>query len=286
MPDEVDFVSGKTRLFGIVGHPIEQVRSPEMFTAEFARRGHDGILLPFHVLPADFDTVVPALMRMPNLDGLIFTLPYKQRATALAAAIGPNARVVGAVNALARRGGSWSAEMFDGVGCVEGFRRRGLTFAAKRVMLIGAGGAGSAIAVAIAHEAPAAIRLFDLDDARVGTLAAKVRSVDARIRVVTGAPRHEGFDVLLNASPVGMLDDPRLPIEAKRFDPSLVVFDAIVKPETTPLLALAEACGCTVVRGREMMRGQITRMTDFFGIAAGEADPVHARPSLMPRTPR
>jgi shikimate dehydrogenase len=272
MAEQVEYVSGRTRLYGIVGHPIEQVRSPEMFTAEFVARGAKAILLPFHVLPEDFDSAVPALMKMPNLDGLIFTIPFKQRAMALADDIGTNANIVGAINALARRpDGGWKADIFDGIGCVEGFRQRGILFAGKRVMLIGAGGAGSAIAVAIAHEAPEHMRLFDPDAARVGDLAAKILSVDGNITVETGDPRHEGYDILLNASPVGMLDDARAPIAAERFAPSLIVFDAIVKPETTPLLALAESSGCTTVRGREMMRGQIARMTDFFGIQAPSA---------------
>jgi shikimate dehydrogenase len=269
--DQVDYVSGRTRVYGIVGHPIEQVRSPEMVTAEFRARGHDAILLPFHVLPDDFDTVVPALLKMPNLDGLIFTIPFKQRAIGLAGELGPNARVVGAINALSRgAGGLWHAEIFDGLGCVEAFRRRGIHFAGKRVMLIGAGGAGSAIAVAVAQEGPAHMRVFDPDEARLADLAGKIRSLDPLITVETGAARHEGYDVLLNASPVGMLDDARLPVEVDRFAPSLIVFDAIVKPETTPLLALAQASGCTVIRGREMMRGQIARMVDAFGVARRE----------------
>lgn len=278
IPDQVDYVCGRTRIYGIVGHPIEQVRSPEMFTAEFRRRGHDAILLPFHVLPEDFERVVPALLHMPNLDGLIFTIPFKQRAMALADRIGPNARVVGAINALARSETGWKAEIFDGIGCVEGFRRRGIGFRGRRVMLIGAGGAGSAIAVAIAHDAPAHLRLFDVDAARVQDLAARVRAVDPAIEVETGEPRHESYDILLNASPVGMLQDARMPIAADAFAPSLVVFDAIVHPETTPLLAFAERQGCVTVRGREMMRGQIARMTDFFGIGAAPAEIMTSRP--------
>lgn len=266
--DQVDYVSGRSRLYGIVGHPIEQVRSPEMFTAEFVARGHEGILLPFHVLPDDFDTVVPALMRMPNLDGLIFTIPFKQRAMALAQHVGNNASIVGAINALARNAnGGWNGEIFDGLGCIEGHRRRGISFSGKRVMLIGIGGAGSAIAVAIAHEKPAMMRLFDLDTKRVEELAQRIRQLDPSIEVVIGKPITEGIDNLLNASPVGMLDDKRMPISAEALPKSLTVFDAIVKPETTSLLALAEACGCTTVRGREMMRGQISRMTDYFGIS-------------------
>ena len=81
---EVGFVSGRSRLYGIIGHPITQVRSPEMVTAEFVKRGHHGIFVPFHVEPHDFEASTRALLRMPNLDGLVFTIPYKQRAMALA----------------------------------------------------------------------------------------------------------------------------------------------------------------------------------------------------------
>src|SRR5258708_38854478 len=100
--DEVDYVSGRTRVFGIVGHPIEQVRSPEMFTAEFRRRGCDAILVPLHVLPDDFDAALPQLLRVQNLDGLVFTIPFKARACAVAGAFGREARVAGASNPLGR----------------------------------------------------------------------------------------------------------------------------------------------------------------------------------------
>jgi shikimate dehydrogenase len=263
--DEVDYVSGKTRVFGIVGHPIEQVRSPEMFTAEFRRRGHDAILVPLHVLPGDFDAALPQLLRLQNLGGLVFTIPYKVRACALADELGDQARVVGAINALTRAGDQrWRAEIFDGLGCVEAFRRRAINFTGKRVMLLGAGGAGSAIAVAIGFERPASLRVFDIDEERSQALVAKVALANPGIPVEAGVPTAEGVDILLNASPVGMLGDGRLPFAVTTLPRDLVVFDAIVKPERTPLLALAEQCGCTTVRGREMMRGQISGMVDFF----------------------
>jgi shikimate dehydrogenase len=263
--EEVGYVSGRTRLYGIVGDPIEQVRSPEMFTAEFVKRGYPAILVPLHVLPARFDATLAGLMSLANLDGLVFTIPYKARAMGLAAQVGAQARVVGAINALARRAdGRWRGEIFDGLGCVAGFKARGLGFAGKRVQLIGAGGAGSAVGVAVAAERPALLRLCDVDATRAETLAGKVRGMDPAIEVVVGPPRAEGVDILMNASPVGMLGDARLPLEVGTLPSSLVVFDAIVKPEQTPLLALAQRCGCTTVTGREMMRGQIARMTDFF----------------------
>ena len=263
--DEVDYVSGKTRVFGIVGHPIEQVRSPEMFTAECRRRGRDAILVPLHVLPEDFDAALPQLLRLQNLGGLVFTIPYKVRACNFADELGDQARVVGAINALARRAdGRRHAEIFDGLGCVEAFRRRGIAFGGKRVMLLGAGGAGSAIAVAIGRERPSSLRVFDIDAERASALAAKVAGANPDVKVTSGPTTTVDVDILLNATPAGMLDDARLPMPIAALPRELVVFDAIVKPERTPLLALAEKCGCTAVTGREMMRGQVSRMVDFF----------------------
>ena len=260
----MDYVSGATRLFGIVGDPIQQVRSPEMFTAEFRRRGLDAILVPLHVLPGDFDACLDGLLRLRNLDGLIFTIPYKARALGLASELGAQARVVGAVNALARHGNAWKAEIFDGLGCVEAFARRGVPLAGRRLMLIGAGGAGSAVGVALAHERPAFMRLFDIDTARSQSLVEKIQGVSPATMVEVAVPRVDDVDVLLNVSPVGMLDDARLPIAADRLPAHLVVFDAIVKPDLTPLIRFAQESGCTIIYGREMMRGQISRMVDFF----------------------
>lgn len=263
---EASYIAGSTRLFAIVGHPIEQVKSPEMVTAEFKRRNKDAILLPLHVLPADFDSVLPAVMKVHNLDGLIFTVPYKVRACALAGELGAQARGVGAANAMARRpDGTWIADMFDGLGCVEAFRRRGFSFAKRRVMLIGAGGGGSAVGVAIAHEHPAAIRLYDIDESRARSLADRIKQIDSSIAVDIGPPVWDGVDALINASPVGMLEDRRVPVAATNLPPKLFVLDLVMKPERTGLTALAEASGCTTLHGRDMMNGQISRIVDFFG---------------------
>jgi len=263
--DQVDFLNGKTRLFGIVGDPIEQVRSPEMITWEMQQRGMNAILVPLHVRACDFDEVMSQILRLQNLDGLVFTIPFKAKALAFAQALGPQATQVGAINALARHPqGHWVGEIFDGLGCVEAFRQRGLALRDKRVQLIGLGGAGAAIAAAVAGEQPALLQLFDLDNERSERVAALVRRISPATQVVIAAPSVQGMDVLMNASPVGMLSDTRLPLAACELPANMVVFDAIVKPEQTPLLQLAEACGCMVVRGREMMRGQIARMVDYF----------------------
>src|SRR5271170_2008541 len=272
--DEVKYVSGETRIFAIVGHPIEQVRSPEMITAELVRRGHNAILIPIDVLPGDFERTVTGLMRVRNLDGLIFTIPFKQAACALAGVLGDQAVKVAAVNAMARnRDGDWVGDIFDGIGCVEAFRNRNLTFEDRRVMLIGAGGAGRAIAVAVAQQRPRAIKIFDIEGKRATDLVETIAAIDPRIDASFGKPILDDVDILLNASPVGMLSDPRAPIEARQISSDVVVFDAIVKPELTKLLTIAQKCGCRTIFGREMMRGQIKKIVDFFESQGGKADP-------------
>jgi len=263
--NQVDFVNGKTRVYGIVGDPIEQVRSPEMVTWEMQKRDHNAVLIPMHIARDEFDSVMPHIMRMRNLDGLIFTIPFKAQAIALAKTLGPQASQIGAINALKKHSnGAWSGEIFDGIGCVEAFKQRGITLQDKRLQLIGLGGAGSAICVALAYEKPKLLRLFDINAQTTERMAKMVNTISPQTVVEVGLPLAEGIDILLNASPVGMLSDARLPLAVEQFKKELIVFDAIVMPENTPLLSLAQDCGCQVVRGREMMLGQISKIVDYF----------------------
>ena len=263
--NQVDFVNGKNRVYGIVGDPIEQVRSPEMVTWEMQKRHHNAVLIPMHIARDEFDTVMPHIMRMRNLDGLIFTIPFKAQAIALAKTLGPQASQIGAINALKKHSnGAWSGEIFDGIGCVEAFKQRGITLQDKRLQLIGLGGAGSAICVALAYEKPKLLRLFDINTQTTERMAKMVNTISPQTVVEVGLPHAEGIDILLNASPVGMLSDARLPLAVEQFKKELIVFDAIVMPENTPLLSLAQDCGCQVVRGREMMLGQISKIVDYF----------------------
>jgi shikimate dehydrogenase len=252
-------------MFGIVGDPIVQVRSPEMITWEFHRRGIDALLVPLHVPTAEFDAIMPALMRLPNWDGFVLTIPFKTRAMAFADHVGGQAQVLGSLNLLVRRSdGRWSGDMLDGMGCVAAFESRGISIEGRRLMIIGLGGAGGAIACAMAARRPQHLRIYDLSAQRCEFIQSCIAGISPETVVEIGPPTARAIDILINASPVGMLDDARLPLEVQALPADLVVFDAIVMPEQTPLLALAERCGCTVVRGREMMLGQIPKLVDGF----------------------
>jgi shikimate dehydrogenase len=262
---QVDFIKGCTRMFGIVGDPIAQVRSPEMITWEFHRRGIDAVLVPIHVPAGEFEVVMGALKQLSNFEGFILTIPFKTRGMALVDRLGLQAQVLGGINQMVKRSdGGWSGDILDGMGCVAAFRHRGLPLQDQRLMIMGLGGAGGAIACAIAAEQPRLMRIHDLNSDRCTHIQSCIQRISPQTKVEIGTPTIDHMDILINATPVGMLNDSRLPILLDHLPKELVVFDAIVMPEMTPLLQLAKACGCTLVQGREMMLGQIPRLVEGF----------------------
>ncbi len=144
-------INAATRLFGIVGDPIGQVRSPQVMNPIFAAAGRNAVLVPLHVPQDRFEATMRGLMGLGNLDGLVITVPYKARVLALADRVLPTGLQVGAANALRREpDGSWTADMFDGRGLIRGLADEGVDVKGMRAMVLGAGGAGSAVVVALA----------------------------------------------------------------------------------------------------------------------------------------
>src|SRR5207248_1366506 len=134
--------------------------------------GLNAVLVPAHVLPERFDATIPALMRVANLDGLLVTVPYKSRMVPFANRLGETARRIGAINALRREAdGTWTGDMFDGVGFVRAAGRKGAVLSDRRVAMFGAGGAGSAIACELAAAGAAALSIIDPERGRADTLA-------------------------------------------------------------------------------------------------------------------
>jgi hypothetical protein len=167
-PAMVPRISGSTRLYAVLGDPVKQVRVPEMLNPVFIELGLDAVLVPVHAPVADLREIMHGLQRMPNVDGLLVTVPHKAAARDFADVHSPAVQLAGSTNAL-RRGadGRWQAENFDGAGFVAGLTAAGHPPAGKRVTLVGAGGAGSAIAAALVLAGVAHLNLTDVDRARV-----------------------------------------------------------------------------------------------------------------------
>jgi len=271
-------ITGATRLYAIVGDPIAQVRSPEVFTSRFAESGIDAVMIPVHV-PADrFDEVAPALLALGNLDGVLVTVPFKARMAAFATSVGATAQTIGAVNALRREAdGSWTGDMFDGVGFVRGSLRKGARIRGRHVALFGAGGAGSAIACALADAGVASIDIIDTDTQKATRLAETLaRALPDSAFAVADAVR-ANVDMIVNASPVGMRPDDGLPGTIGRLDPGTLVGDVVITATPTALIRHATQCSCSWVDGRDMHAGQVDALIAFFADAsrAANASPSH-----------
>ena len=260
----LDGYSGATRVIFIAGDPIAQVQSPHGVTAGLRARGADAIVVPAQVKPSDLESFFALAQRLPNVDGIIVTVPHKFAALSLCEHATPRARSIGATNVV-RRGadGRWEAEMCDGEGYVAGLRKAGCEPRGRRALLVGAGGAGSAIAHALLDAGVAALALHDADAARRDALAAKLRAYGALAPQV-GSTDPSGFDLVINATPMGMRNGDPLPVEVDKLSAATFVGDVITVPAVPPLIEAARARGCGHMTGAGMFEAVRERLLDFY----------------------
>jgi shikimate dehydrogenase len=259
-------ISGKTRLYVLLGDPLDKARSPEYYNAVFEARGIDAVLVPMEVAPAGFDALVRALKTLHNLDGLIVTMPHKQAVLAHLDRLGEAARRVGAANVVRREAdGGWFGDMYDGPGFVGGLRARGIEPAGRRAYMLGCGGVARAIALALAEAGVARLQLHDLDAQRAAALVEALRAQYPSVACAAGAAEPPGFDLVVNATPLGMRAGDALPFDPSRLGPATAVADVTTKPEITPLLAAARARGGPGAPGRDMFEAQTALAERLFG---------------------
>jgi len=257
-------VDGSTRILGIVGHPIAQVRAPEVWSAMFRLHRLNYLCIPFHVLPGDLPAFFAGARTMRNLCGLIVTIPHKPAAVGYVDALTDRARLVQSVNFVAVSDGKWTGDIVDGLGFVGNLRAHGVEPRGRRALLVGAGGVGTAIAFALGEAGVADLAIYDTDEVRARNLAARVGATGAAARFASPDPA--GFELVVNATPVGMRPEDPLPIEAARIDRGAVVADVIVKP--TRLVEAAAARGCRTFIGTGMMEHQLEPMAGPLGLGA------------------
>ncbi|WP_322045692.1 shikimate dehydrogenase family protein [Paraburkholderia sp. J67] len=258
-------LSGATRVYFIVGDPIAQVRSPKGVTAALREAGRDALVVPAHVAPADLAAFFAGIAPMRNVDGVIITVPHKFSAAGFCASLSEEAAFLGAANTLRRQaGGGWHGGMFDGTGFVAALADEGCELRGKRALLVGAGGAGSAIAQALVNAGVASLDVRDNDAARVGSLVERLAALGrGAVRVAAHDVAAESFDVVVNASPMGMRPEDPLPIDVSRLASTTFVGDVVTKPPLTPFIEAARARGCKTVTGTQMFARVCDRMVDF-----------------------
>ena len=263
MSDVIPAPSGGTRLYVIVGDPIAQVRSPAGVSAAFAARGHDGILVPVRVAPTDLPDFLSVATRLKNLDGIVVTIPHKFACYQACASATERAHFLRTVNLMRRRAdGSWHGDMVDGLGFVGAARAKGIDPKGMRALLVGAGGAGSAIALTLVEAGVSELAIHDSASERRDTLIGRLNGLGkAPVRVGTVDPA--GFDFVANATPAGMKEGDPLPVDAARLAPSAYCGCVITKPEVSPFIAAARKAGCVTGTGTDMYQQHQGIMVDF-----------------------
>jgi shikimate dehydrogenase len=270
-------ISGKTTLIAHLGYPTFAFKAPLIYNPWFEKNDIDAVVVPMGVKPEEYREFFPLLFRMSNIRGALVTMPHKVVTTELVDELTPTALVAGASNAvLVREDGSLIGDQFDGAGFVRGVLNKGFDLAGKKVLVVGNGGVGSPIAASLAAAGIGSIGLFDPNAAASEALGGRLSEHYPDLQVSTGSKDPQGYDLVVNATPLGMNDDDPLPMDVDRIAPETFVGEVVMKQQITPFLAAAQAKGCPIQVGTDMLFEQIPAYLEFFGFGQTTADELRA----------
>ena len=282
-------ISGTTTLLGLIGSPVEHSKSPQMYNHCFQKFGLDYAYLAFDVTPDQIENAVKAI-RTLHLRGANITMPCKAAVIPYLDKITPAAKAIGAVNTVVNEGGVLTGHNTDGLGYTQNLKRHGVDVAGKRIVLLGGGGAGSAITVQAALEGAAEILVFNRRDsfwprveaamqsAKDAAPACKItlQDLDDREALQTAI---EKADILSNATRVGMAPLENVSnIDPQWFRKELVVTDVVYAPPETKMLREAELAGCRTCDGLGML---LCQGAAAFRLYSGKEMPVEEIRALL-----
>ena len=257
-------ITGKTRIFMTVGYPISQVKSPGDITECFQRRNVDAVHIPLEVQPNGINKFIAGVTAYSNVDGLIMTIPYKFEGAKLCSSLSPRAAILNAANLLRRtNNGEWHGDMTDGIGFCNAMEATGTEIEGSRALLIGAGGAGSAIALELLERGASQLHIFDIKQSRATDIAKLLNANFPHIVHVTTSPNPSEFNIIAHASPTGMNEEDPLPLKESNLTSSMHVGDVVTAPPVTSLIRVARERGCNTHTGIEMWEAQQNVAVDF-----------------------
>jgi shikimate dehydrogenase len=266
-------ISGKTTLIAHLGYPTEGFKAPMIYNPWFEKNGIDAVVMPMGVKPEDYPAALQSIFKLTNIRGALVTMPHKVTTVGLVDEVTPTGRIAGACNAiLLRADGTLLGDQFDGAGFVRGVERKGRKLAGTRVLVSGNGGVGSAIAASLAAAGVAEMSLYDSYEASSESLASRLREYYPKLVVKTGSNDPAGYDLIVNATPLGMKDGDALPFDVSRITPNTFVGEVVMKQAITPLLAAAQAKGCGIQVGTDMLFEMIPAYLEFFGFGTATPD--------------
>jgi shikimate dehydrogenase len=261
-------ISGKTRLFGLLADPVDHLQAPTVLNAQLEERGVDAVWVPLHVRAEDFAAAVAGLRHIRNFAGYGVSIPHKGTGARLCDELLPNATACGVVNGIrVDPDGRWIGETLDGVGMVKALEAQRTLDNNTRVLVVGAGGVGRAIAVALALAGVGHLAIANRTRTKADDLAETVRRAAPDCVAEAGSAFDPAaFDIVINATSLGLHGQGPLPVEVSRISANALVAEVVMVPELTPILAAAQKRGLDIVYGHEMLTQQLEALTDFFGM--------------------
>lgn len=256
-------LGGASQLYPIIGDPVHYTESPQRLSETFGGRGHDGVCVPMQVPKAALKRVMDGLSAAPNVAGILVTMPHKEAVADFCATRSERSQRLGAMSVLRRNSdGGWHGDMLDGLAFLKAQVDGGAQPDGARILLIGAGGAGSAIAAAMLEAGATEVAIFDTDASRAAAVVRKVDSLGRAMAAESSDPA--GFDLICHATPLGMKAGDPLPLDPSALKPSMFVGDVIAGHGTTPLIERAQTAGCKTADGGQMVAAVQELMADFY----------------------
>ena len=266
-------INGHTQLIAHLGWPTHSFKAPMIYNPYFESIGVNAIVVPMGCKAENFPAVLRSVFALENIRGALVTMPHKVNVVDLCDEVTPVVKVAGSCNAVKRLpDGRLQGDMFDGEGFVRGLRRKGLQLRGAQALVVGSGGVGSAIAASLAGAGIGALALFDMQEEAAEALAGRLRTHYPAVAVSTGSRDPAGFDLVVNATPLGMNAGDPLPIDVDRLDARSFVGEVVMKTEMTAFLAAAKARGCRVQVGTDMLFEMIPPYLEFFGFPTTTAE--------------
>lgn len=270
-------IDGHTEVIAHLGWPTHSFKAPMIYNPYFESIGVNAVVVPLGCKPEAFPAALRALFALENVRGALITMPHKVAVVGLLDELTPTVKVAGACNAVKKLpDGRLAGDMFDGEGFVRGLKRKGLALRGAKALVVGSGGVGSAIAASLAAAGIGSIALHDVNAASAEALAQRLKAEYPAIAVATGHKDPAGMDLVVNATPLGMNPGDALPVDIERIAPSSFVAEVVMRAELTPFLAAAQARGCRVQVGSDMLFEQIPAYLEFFGYPTATAEALRA----------
>jgi len=266
-------INGNTELIAHIGYPTHAFKAPMIYNPYFDHIGINARVMPMGCRSEDYPPFLRAVFTLTNIRGALITMPHKVATVALLDRVTPTVNVAGACNAVRRAAdGALEGDLFDGEGFVRGVRRKGLALKGARALVVGSGGVGCAIAASLAAAGVDQINLFDRQAEAADGLAERLRTHCPAIEVRTGSNDPAGYDLVVNATPLGMNPGDPLPLDVSRLAPTTFVGEVVMRTEMTAFLRAAQAQGCPIQVGSDMLFEQIPAYLEFFGYPTTTAE--------------